>query len=105
MLYENTYVWLIFVSCLDIMLTWVVLHTGGREANALAAWIIARFGLIGIVLFKLSIVVFVIGLCEMIGRHSRTAGRGFVRAAVAISAMPVLVGFVLLLRGRFFVWF
>lgn len=98
MLYENTYLWLIFVSCLDIMLTWVVLWTGGREANALANAIIHRFGLVGIVLFKLSIVVFVICLCERIGRRSPTAGRKFARAAVAISAFPVLVAFALLLR-------
>ena len=98
MLYENTYVWLIFVSCLDIMLTWIVLWRGGKEANLLAAGIIDRFGLVGIVVFKLAIVVFVIGLCEHIGRRNRGAGRKFARAAVGISAVPVMVAFILLAR-------
>src|SRR5262249_30759008 len=29
--YPNEYVWLVFVSALDVMLTWVVLSTGGGE--------------------------------------------------------------------------
>ena len=98
MLYENAYVWLIFVSCLDIMLTWVVLWSGGKEVNVLAAGIIHRFGLAGIVLFKLSMVLFVIGLCETIGRRNRETGRKFALAAVAISAMPVVVAFLLLAK-------
>jgi hypothetical protein len=96
MRYENTYVWLIFVSCLDIMLTWIVLWRGGREANALAAAIIHHFGLPGIVLFKLTIVVLVIGLCEWIGRHNHLAGGRFARWAVALSAVPVVIAVVLL---------
>ena len=35
-LYENHYTWFVLVSALDIMLTWLVLHAGGREANAIA---------------------------------------------------------------------
>jgi hypothetical protein len=96
MLYENSYVWLIFVSCLDIMFTWIVLWRGGREANGLAAAIIGRFGIVGIVLFKLAMVLFIIGLCEWIGRRSREAGRKFAKAAVVISAFPVGLAFVLL---------
>jgi hypothetical protein len=98
--YENTYVWLIFVSCLDIMLTWVVLWHGGREANALAAAILHRFGLVGIVLFKLGVVVLLIGLCEWIGRHNRETGRKFARAAVALSVVPVVVAFAFLFGAR-----
>jgi hypothetical protein len=100
MLYENTYVWLTFVSCLDIMLTWIVLWRGGREANGLASAIIGRFGLVGIVLFKLAMVLFIIGLCEWIGRRRPETGRKFARAAVAISAFPVVLAFVLLSHYR-----
>lgn len=96
MKYENNYVWLIFVSCLDIMLTWIVLWRGGREANGLAAAIIGRFDLVGIVLFKLAMVLLIIALCEWIGRRSLEAGRKFARAAVAISAFPVALAFILL---------
>ena len=100
MRYENTYVWLIFISCLDIMLTWVVLWHGGKEANAIAAAILRRFGLPGIVLFKLAVVVFLILLCEQIGRRNHQTGHKFARAAVAISAIPVILAIVLLVRSN-----
>jgi hypothetical protein len=96
MKYENTYVWLIFVSCLDIMLTWIVLWRGGREANWLAALILHHFGLPGMVLYKLLLVVFIIAICEWIGRHNHSAGGRFARWAVAISAVPVMIALVLL---------
>lgn len=96
MKYENAYVWLIFVSCLDILLTWIVLYRGGREANVLAAMIIRRFGLVGMVLFKLGIVLFVVAVCEAIGRRKPDTGRKFAHAAVAVSALPVVVGLILL---------
>ena len=99
MRYENTYVWLIFISCLDIMLTWVVLWHGGREANAIAAAILRRFGLPGIVLFKLGIVVFLIAICEQIGRRDHQKGHTFARAAVAISVIPVILAIAMLARS------
>src|SRR5438552_17567026 len=95
MLYENAYIWLIFVSCMDIMMTWVVLWHGGREVNLLAAAIVNRFGLPGMVLFKLILVLAVIGLCEVIGRRNLEAGRKFANVAVLLSAAPVVLAFVL----------
>ena len=96
MLYENAYVWLIFVSCMDIMMTWVVLWHGGREVNALAASIIKHFGLPGMVIYKLLLVVGVIGICEGIGRRNVQVGRRFAKGAVVLSTVPVVVAFVLL---------
>src|SRR5260221_1172257 len=99
MLYENTYVWLIFVSCMDIMMTWVVLWHGGREVNVLARVILSHFGLPGMVIFKLGIVLGVVGMCEMIGRRNLETGRKVAKGAVLLSAVPV-AGAVMLLVAQ-----
>ena len=44
MLYQNEYAWFLLVSALDVMLTWVILALGGREANAIANSVLARMG-------------------------------------------------------------
>ena len=95
-LYPNTYVWLVFVSCLDIMFTWIVLYRGGREANAIAAAVLRHFGLTGMVLFKLVLVAFLVVICESVGRRSPEGGRKFATATVMISALPVALATYLL---------
>ena len=97
MRFENAYTWLVFVSALDIMLTALVLYRGGYEANALAAAVINRFDLPGMIAYKFCLVAVVIMICEAIARWNVAAGRRFVVAAVIISAYPVAVGFGLLL--------
>jgi hypothetical protein len=98
-LYENHYTWFVLVSSLDVMLTWVVLHAGGREANALAAAVLNHYGLGGMVTFKFALVALVILLCEVIGRRNRSAGRRLASCAVALTCVPLVIA-VLLLWGR-----
>jgi len=80
MLYPDAYVWLVFLSALDVMLTWITLAWGGMETNALARPIIAHLGLVGIVIFKFALIVLVIVICESVGRRSNRAGRRFATA-------------------------
>ena len=97
MLYENTYVWFVFLSCLDILLTWCVLYRGvGIEANGLAAWVIARFGRVGMVVFKLALVVVVILICEAVGRRNHAAGHKLARIAAGVTAVPLVIAITLL---------
>lgn len=96
-LYQNTYVWLVFVSALDIMMTWVVLHLGGREVNGLADAVIRRFDLPGLVLFKFAFIILVIGICEIVGRRNDVLGRRLAEGSVAITCVPVLLAFLLIL--------
>jgi len=98
-LYENHYTWFVLVSALDVMLTWVVLHAGGREANALAAEVLERWGLEGMIIFKFALVVLIIALCEVIGRRNLAAGRKLAGWAVALTCVPLIIA-VMLLRGR-----
>lgn len=88
MLFPSEYVWLVFVSSLDIMLTWAILRRGGTEVNPIAALIIDRWGLAGSIGFKFSIMLFVILVCEHIGRHQHGTARWLSRVAVVVSAIP-----------------
>jgi hypothetical protein len=97
MLYPNLYTWLLFVSALDVMLTWVVLYYGGREANALADAVIHHLGLPGLVAFKFALVLLVIILCEVVGRKRPRTGQKLAAAGIAITLVPVVIAFALLL--------
>lgn len=97
MRYQSTYLWLVFLSALDIMFTWIVLFRGGREINIFADAIIRRFGLSGLVAFKFSIIVGVILVCEAVGRRTDNAGWRLAQWSVAISAIPVTLALLQLL--------
>ena len=96
--YQNHYVWFVFISAMDIMLTWVILFFGGREANRVADFIINRLGLPGLVLFKFAIGVFVVLLCEIAGRRRHSAGKSLAEWAIAITCIPVAAALYQLLR-------
>ena len=100
-LYPNRYVWFVFLSAMDVMMTFVVLWFGGREANGLADWVLQRFGIAGMTLFKFAIVVFVILLCEYVGRRNDRAGRRLAEWAVALTCVPVVIAFALLLVDQY----
>ncbi|HNQ21547.1 MAG TPA: DUF5658 family protein [Phycisphaerae bacterium] len=97
MRYQNAYVWLILFAVLDVLLTYLVLYGwGGSEANPVAARVIATRGIRGALWFKLALILFVIVLCEVIGRRSDTRGRSLSRLAVLLAAFPVVYTFTLL---------
>ena len=100
MLYPQAYTWLILVSALDIMFTWVVLHFGGREVNLIADLIIESSGLWGLLIFKFGLVVLSIVICEEVGRRKPESGRWLSWLAVVISALPVIAAIVQLLAHR-----
>ena len=96
MLYPTAYLWLVLISALDIMTTWVILHLGGYEANPLAARVIEDYDLWGMVSFKFFLVIVFLLTCEFVGRRRPGTGRAMAYAALCISAVPVAVGAVLL---------
>ncbi len=99
-LYPNVYVWLVFVSAMDIIMTRIVLGFGGREVNPIALLAIKGGGLWGLILFKFVIIAGVIGLCEIIGRHKYMTGKRLSIFGVVISAVPSVWAFTILLtRG------
>ena len=123
-LYPTAYVWYIFLACLDIMFTYLIVHPDvfvreydpktksydfsleprGAEANPLADWVIQRWGLPGMVVFKLGIVLLVICICEIVGRKREALGRRLANWAVALNPIPVVVAFYYLVRELFTYW-
>ena len=88
--YPLFYAAFILVATLDIAFTWVILSLGGIEVNPVAALVIEAWALQGAIVFKYCLTVFVIVLCEAIGRHRDSAGRMLAVTAVVISSMPVV---------------
>ncbi len=97
MRYQNTYVWLVFVSVLDLLLTMFVLYLwGGYEVNPIAAAIIDHMGFLWAIVFKFGLIVLVIVICEILGRRHNPTGRKLATASVVISALPVAYTFAVL---------
>lgn len=99
--YPNHYAWLLLVASLDIFTTYIVLHFGGYEGNPVAAGVLERWGVPGMVVFKLSLITLAILIAEYVGGRDDRKGRKFVEYAIVICAFPVIFGFTLLfLRGE-----
>ena len=88
MRFPELYVWLLFVSSLDIMLTWVILRDGGSEVNPVARLVIDAWGLNGAILFKFGLILFVIIACEVISRTRLHVARVLIWFGVLISSFP-----------------
>lgn len=99
MRHQNAYAWFVFLSAMDLMLTWIILHSNGREVNPVADWVVTTLDLWGLVGFKFSLVVLVVVLCEMIGPHRPALAQFVAYFAVIITAVPVGYAFFLLLRA------
>jgi len=97
-LYPASYALLVFVSALDLLLTWRILHIGGWETNLFAAIVIDRFDLPGVVAFKFGLVVFVILIAEFVGRRRPDLGRFLATLSVGFPATGAVAGAVLLLQ-------
>lgn len=88
-LFPNAYVWLIFVSAMDAMCTWIVLYLGGAEVNPIAQAVLGTRGFLGMVLFKFALVTLVIVFCEHIGQTRPGAALRVVAFGVAVTCIPV----------------
>ncbi len=88
MRFQEHDVWLIFVSSLDIMLTWVILRNGGEEVNPVARLVIDAWGLNGAIAFKFALMLFVIVSCEVIARVRPVTARLLIWFGVLVSAFP-----------------
>jgi Na+/proline symporter len=97
MVFQNLYTWLVLMATLDLLMTAAVLAAGGWEVNSVAAYVMHRFGLVGIVWYKFGLVALIILLCETVGRRSARAGWILGTLAVVLTAAAVATAFRLLL--------
>ena len=104
LLYPNGYVWLVFVSSLDFMLTWLILKLGGREVNPIADAVLSSSGYAGLVGYKFALVVLFIVMCETVGRRKRPVGRRLAMVGVAISSTPIVLSLWLLITNAAMLW-
>lgn len=98
LLYTRWYAWFLVASALDIIMTAMVLSLGGIEMNPVADFVITQFGMHGAMAYKFSLVILVILLCEIIGRHNNRWGRSVAQFAVLGPAFAALLGYSLILR-------
>lgn len=89
MLYEQAYLWLVFLGSLDIMFTWLILARAGMEVNPIAHWIIEAWGMPGAVAFKFALIMIAIVICEEVGRYKPGVGRALAWCGPAINCIPV----------------
>ncbi len=97
--YPNAYAWFILLSTLDILLTGVLLHLGGREVNVVALTVLEHYHLVGLVVFKFATVLLSIGMCELIALRRPHLGRKIAVWAAVITAVPVALSLLMLMPG------
>lgn len=107
MRHENAYVWLVFFSALDVVLTRLILSVGTgeidsqNEINPLARLVIEQWGMLGASLFKFSLVIIVIIIAEFVTRLRPGTGKFLAWTSVGIGAFPVVWSLTLLVVHRF----
>ena len=109
MRYQNAYVWIVFFSFMDVLLTWVILLFGKNatiEINPVARFVIdgwgglGGLGMAGASGLKFTLVVLAIVICEIVGRSSDRKGRLLSRTLACIAAAPVVWSLWLLLMNQ-----
>ena len=89
MLYQQAYVWVIFLAALDVMLTWLILTRQGIEVNPVAHMVISDWGMEGATAFKFALVMLALVICEVVGRRRPVTGLLLSVGAALINALPV----------------
>lgn len=93
---ETAASWFVLMNFLDAVLTWLLLRRGGGggfhvvESNPIAAHFLNHWGIRGLFLFKLALVVFVCLVCFTIAlRREETARMVFVIGTVAVTSVVI----------------
>ncbi len=109
MRYQNAYVWIVFFSFMDVVLTGVILWFGKDttiEINPVARFVIdgwgglGGLGMAGASGLKFTLVVLAIVICEIVGRSSDRKGRRLAWVLAVIAAVPVVWSLGLLLMNQ-----
>lgn len=87
---QNETVYFVFVNCLDIFMTYILLRFGGLEANPVAEFFLSRWNVIGLVSFKMAMVAFVVTVAHMVSHRSEAKGRLLLWTGSTIVAAVVI---------------
>ncbi len=91
-LYISFHRWFLALAALDVVLTTMVLNLGGQEANIVPRAVLARTGLGGMIALKAATVVFVLLVCELVGRTREPIGRRLALTAIAANTAAASLG-------------
>lgn len=92
--------WFIFVSVLDLVLTYILLaYFKHRESNPVAEYFLHGWGIKGLIYFKMVMVAIVTLIAQVIARKQLSTARGLLILATGIVGMVVAYSFYLLMRS------
>lgn len=97
LLLQNETVYFIFVNCLDIFVTYILLRFGGLESNPVADFFLRIGNVTGLVYFKMFVVAFVLVVAHLVSRSSERRARQLIWAGTAIVAAVVVYSLLLFL--------
>lgn len=80
----------------DFVQTCFIISLGGEESNAIALWLIQRWGLAGAAVYKFALVGGIIALVEYLAARDEHAARRLANYSLILGALPVVFGLFLL---------
>jgi len=89
-LFPTEYGLFIAANLLDLFLTMVFIRYGAGEANPFARWVILNAGKTAFAAYKLVLMLFVIGLCELVGRRRKGLARLLIWFGIVVTALVAL---------------
>ena len=90
LLYPNLYLTFVALSTIDLIMTCEILSYAPQatEMNPIAAAMILKYGLLGLLAYKLPMTVLNVMLIESVGRLRHRTGYRLAVAAVVITTLP-----------------
>jgi len=96
---ETETVWFLFVSALDVFMTYLLIRQPGyTEGNPLAAYFLNHWGVKGMVYFKFAMVAFVCVITQIIARSREDIARRILQFATLVVGGVVVYSLTLYLR-------
>lgn len=96
--FETEVSWFVLVSILDIVMTWLALRFSaeGRtqgtfiESNPFAQWVLVRWGIQGMAIFKLIMTGLVVVIAEFVGRTRPLVAQALLWGGTAVVGSVVV---------------
>lgn len=102
---ERELLWFVLVSALDIFATYILLRHGEQfsESNPIALFFLDRWGIKGMIYFKLGMVAFICTVSHVIAMKRPAWAQKILQFAIVVVSAVVVYSVMLLLRHGHFV--
>lgn len=96
---ERETCWFILVNALDVFMTFILLNLEGFvEANAIANYVLSRWGIRGLVYFKFAVVAFITVVAQVAATKRLSLGRWLLNFGTLLTGAVVIYSSFLLVR-------